>query len=128
MADATITGLGDMVNGLLKVDAALRTSALQQAADAAAAVLVNSIRPNMPNQTGQLRQALQVSRIPMPAYHARAAVEVANSKPGQANHEAIFVEYGTANMPAKPFMRTGFGTGAAAAQEAAISSLKSYLP
>lgn len=128
MADATITGLGDMVNGLQQVDAALRTSALQQATDAAAAVLISNILPNMPNKTGQLRQALRVSRIPAPAGRARATVEVANSKPGQANHEAIFVEYGTVKIPAKPFMRTGFATGAAAAQEAAISSLKSNLP
>jgi len=111
--------LDDALAGLLQ---ALQGDVLQQCTQAAAAPLLQQAQQRVPVASGLVRNHLAAVSHHS-ANSASTAVQVLDSGPGGAAHAAIFVEYGTAHMPAQPFMRTAF----AAAHDQALAAFTAAL-
>lgn len=127
MSAETITGLDQLQALLSGATQALDSDTLQAAAMAAARVLATDIAARIPERTGRLRGALLAHPAPAATGQGAATVEIADSARGGANHDAIYVEYGTSHNPAEPFMRAGFAAAAPQAQAAAIAVVASRL-
>ena len=98
---------GDLDAALASLAQALSGPALQQGTDAAAAVILAKAKTLVPVDSGAMRDHLEiVSRHSL--HSATSAVQVADSAPGGTEHAAIFLEYGTLHMQARPFMRPAF--------------------
>lgn len=128
MPSPTITGLAGLDAGLARLAQALAQPSLQRACNAAGQVLQNNIAPRIPVRTGKLVAALQTVPVPAPANHAATAVQIDQSQPGGANHDAVFAEYGTSKQAPDPFMRAGFMSGAVPALAAFVNQLQSEIP
>lgn len=96
------------------------------AAQAAAAVLLAEVQARAPEHSGELKAALQIVQASDGAT-AIAAVSVADSQKGGDNWHAVLQEYGTARMPARPFMRPAFDAAKDAAAQAAAQALQQTL-
>ena len=111
-----------MTDGFEQLDAALAAfgfalsgAQLQACTQAAAAPILAQAQ-----QRVHVRRGDVLNRLGTVSHHsatsATTAVQVADSGPGGAAHEAIFLEYGTSKSAAMPFMRPAL----VAAQDAAI--------
>lgn len=106
---------------------ALDGAHLQAATAAAANVFLQAAQALVPVDSGAMRAHLQVvSRQGVRS--ASSSVQVADSAPAGAEHAAVFVEYGTVNMPARPFMRPAFESQKNAAAAAFETNLKNGFP
>ncbi len=92
---------------LAAVSSALTGSGLQACTDAAAVPILKAVKERAPDRTGNL-----LNHIDTISTHAGStattSVQVDGSGPGGSAREAIFLEYGTSKMAAKPFMRPAF--------------------
>lgn len=87
-----------------------RLSMLQNQLESAASEIVLSganiieheIASRIPEKTGRLKTNL-VTKVSS----AMATVEMRHSGPEESGHYAIFQEFGTSTMPARPFFRPG---------------------
>lgn len=105
-----LSGLDDLLGTLSRMEASLSEQRLQEAAQAGADVLAERAREFAPVASGTLREDIH-TRAEVHGFQATGTVEVLDSAKGGQIHYAIFVEYGTENAPAEPFMRPAFDTG-----------------
>ncbi len=96
------------------------------AALAAATVIEDEIRQRVPVNSGLLRDSLDKKSERRQA-SASVVIEMPHSGPDGTEHYAIFQEFGTAKMPAHPFMRPGFEASKNAAIQAAESVIQQKL-
>ena len=88
----------------------------------------------VPHRTGDLARHLRASASPTPT-GAAGVVEVADSAPGGAAHEAVFIEYGHHTcagehvrwVPPQPFMRPAFDAAAPAVVQRFADGLSASL-
>lgn len=81
-------------------------AALPGVVSTAAAIVAHEIAARAPVDTGALRAHVAEVETTR-ATSATATVSVGDSAQGGIEHYAIFVEFGTSRMPAKPFFRPG---------------------
>lgn len=121
-----IDGLDELRTALQGVATTLAGEALQQCTQAAAQHILDQALQRVPVLRGDVHDLLGLL-----SHHgattATTAVQVAQSGPGGVAHEAIFLEYGTQNMPAQPFMRPAFEAAKAAALQAFADTLETNL-
>ncbi len=121
------------IEGLEALDAQLAAIARQiaeqgapAAAHAAARVLYQEVERTAPEDSGELKSALEIVQAQEPA-RSIAAVSVADSQKGGALWHAVLLEYGTSHMPPHPFMRPAFETAQRDAHAAAAAALQQTL-
>lgn len=102
-------GLEDLDRAFAGLQQALSGAQLQACTDAAAQPILQDAQQRVPRRTGETAHHL-VARGSHSATSATTAIEVLDSWQGGEIHKAVFVEYGTENMPAEPFMRPAFET------------------
>ena len=99
----------DLDTRLAQLGHALDGAALQRGTDAAGDIFLQQARALVHVASGQTRDHLN-----MVSHHtdhsATSAVQVVNSAKGGEEHSAVFLEYGTQHMQARPFMRPAFET------------------
>lgn len=140
MADVVtvhIDGLRELGERLRKLSKEVAGKAAYSSMLAGANVIkkraVRKIESSPSVRTGSLRDAVIVKRIPKSQSSATAEYIVTvrhgltrrqkqKGKQRAAPH-AIFVEYGTVNMPAEPFLRPAFDEGKTDAVDAIVSKL-----
>lgn len=106
-SSSAVTGLDELAASLAALQRALSPALLQADALAAVQPMLADAQATIPSRTGKTKHLLHaVARAS--SHGATATVEVANSGPGRPGHDAIFLEYGTANMAAQPFLRPAF--------------------
>lgn len=81
-------------------------AALPIVVSSAAALVMNEISSRAPVDTGALRAHVGEVETTGGTY-ASATVQVGDSAEGGIEHYAIYVEFGTSHMPARPFFRPG---------------------
>jgi HK97 gp10 family phage protein len=120
----SVTGLPALQQILQGMQRALGTESLRACTAAAAQPILFEAQQRAPVRTGAVRAALQVVTPNSPRRNSSSSVvQVANSGPGGATHEAIFSEYGTEKQAARPFLRPAFETQKQAAVEAFAAQL-----
>ena len=114
--DIAIQGMVRTLNG----------PALQTAANAAGAEILREVESRAPVKSGQLKASIR-TLIYAKDKAAKSIIQVANSKRGGIRHYAVFLEYGTARMAARPFMRPAFDASQQKAVEAFSKALSDEL-
>ena len=116
----------DLDAALAGLSQALAGAAMQHCTDAAAGVILARAQVLAPVDSGSMREHLGI--VSHHTQHsATSGVQVADSAPGGSEHAAIFLEYGTVNMPARPFMRPAFESTKAQALAAFEAALQANL-
>lgn len=100
-------GLDDLDQALATLVGALDGASLQACTDAAAQPVLQEALQRVPRRSGETAAHITTSGH-HGAHSATTAIEVADSGPGGGVHKAVFLEYGTVNMPAEPYMRPAF--------------------
>lgn len=118
-----VSGLSDLQRQLGALGLGLSGEHLQACTEAAAAPILREAQARVPVATGDLRGHLETQSQHSQS-HASTTVQVAQSGRGGAAHEAVFLEYGTSHMPARPFMRPAFEAAKEEAAQAFTNELK----
>lgn len=100
-----ITGLADFNAAIANLQANLKKQ-LPVIVAQAANTTEQEIESRMQVDTGEMKQSLEVVQTAH-ENSATATVQVSNSGKGANQHYAIFQEYGTSKMQARPFFRPG---------------------
>lgn len=104
-SSSNVQGLDELRRNLVAVQTQLE-STLPEAAMAGAAVIEQEIEARAPEHTGRLKASL-VAKSERRRAAAVATVEIQRSGPDGVEHYAIFQEFGTSKMAARPFFRPG---------------------
>lgn len=99
----SVQGAGEIMKRLLRVGEALQTDGSDEALIAAANMVVADAKRLVPVRTGRLKEAISRTS-PRPSKMARErAIAVGVRRP--ASRYAHFVEFGTVNHSARPYLR-----------------------
>jgi HK97 gp10 family phage protein len=130
-----ITGLSDLEKNLEQFSDRIAKNILRGAVSAGAAVIRNEARLKAPKDTGEMARDIMIKRARdsrgsgLITYHVFVRTGKKSRLAGKkrnVNRDSFywrFVEFGTAKMSAKPFMRPAFDT----AKERAVQAIKEYL-
>lgn len=120
---ADMDELDRKISGMVR---ALDGPAIETAVASAGSVILKEVENRAPVRTGQLKASIKNY-----GYHkkgrAGSTISVANSKKYGIRHYAVFIEYGTAKMAAKAFMRPAFDASQKQALDAFTKSLTAEL-
>lgn len=126
----TVEGLVELDKSIQNLLRNLSGSATEKAVDAAGEVILREVELSAPVRTGKLKASIRKC-------HARnrsgeggkytTSISVPNSKRFGIMHYAVFLEYGTSKMNAKPFMRPAFDKSEQKAVEAFSSEIAKAL-
>lgn len=122
----TIDGLDDLDQAIESMVRNLNGKQLEHAVNAAGAEILKEVENKAPVRTGKLKASIGTFSRSNDGY-ARSTIQVANSKSGGIEHYAVFLEYGTSSMRAKPFMRPAFDAAQQKAVEAFMQSISAEL-
>ncbi|MFZ6726165.1 HK97-gp10 family putative phage morphogenesis protein [Undibacterium sp. MH2W] len=106
----------DDISGLTELQAAINTMAvdlkksLPDIVMASADVIEREIEIRAPERSGNLEKAIDTYQQTTDT-QVTAIVQVDDSSPNQKEHYAIFQEFGTSKMAARPFFRPGIEAG-----------------
>lgn len=121
------------VDGLDRLDAAfaglereLTGPQLIQLTESAADVIYQEVIARAPVDTGELKASIE-SVAAQRGKSATSSIQVADSAKGGIKYYAVFIEYGTSKMAAKPFMRPAFEAKKNAAVQKFAAGLQSIL-
>lgn len=102
---ADITGLAELQATFASLQADMAKQ-LPGMVERAAGTIKQEIETRMHVDTGELKNSLEIVQTAR-EHSASATVQIHNSGPDAQVHYAIFQEYGTSNMQARPFFRPG---------------------
>lgn len=117
MADMKVDGMENLLAEIEKLGQAgsrIENKALREAGD----VVKDAIVKEVPVKTGKLKQSITVSRV-----KTKDRVKQVEVGPDKDGYYGKFVEFGTVNMKANPFMARGYETS----KEEAMSTIEKNL-
>jgi HK97 gp10 family phage protein len=127
----TIEGLDDLDKSIEDLVRKLDGDATEKAVAVAGEVILKEVEIKAPVKTGLLKASLRIGH-----YRAgstgrtnkyKATIGVPNSKRFGIMHYAVFLEYGTSKMNAKPFMRPAFDASSDRAVQAFANEIEKAL-
>lgn len=119
MADLTFSGFKELAEAMQALPQRVATNALRRSVAAGARVIRDEAKMRAPVDTGEMRRDIKIKRERVAAgLSARYSVFVLSGKASRIAGKARnvdknsfywrFIEFGTAKMSAKPFMRPAF--------------------
>lgn len=123
---SSASGIDALQGQLAALAASLSGEHLQACTEAAAQPILREAMARVPVDTGAMRGHLE-TQSQRSRGHASTTVQVAKSGPDGEEHAAVFLEYGTHHMPARPFMRPAFEAAKEEALQAFTTTLKSQI-
>lgn len=129
-------GLGELESDLLRVSSATANKAIRDAVLAGARVARDKSRESAPVRSGTLKRNLVVTRLRQSQTPGAAVAGVSikrpaakkrgnrsSAKPQSAPYYWLFLEFGTSNMNAKPFLRPAWDNNLTQIEQAVRSKL-----
>lgn len=121
-----VDGLDELNATFAALERELTGPQLVKLTESAADVIYQEVIARAPEDTGALKASIES----VAAQHGKSvttSVDVADSAKGGIKYYAVFLEYGTAKMAAKPFMRPAFEAKKNAAVQKFTAGLQSIL-
>ena len=123
-----IHGLKGVEEALSQAGPKLAKAALRKALRAGGKHFVNAAKSRAPVKTGGLRDAIAMT-VKMSPKQQSGSVKIGPKRDKEKGNESpgvygMYSEFGTKNMPARPWLRPAFDATAASAQDAFTSEIR----
>lgn len=122
---ADVSGLDDMHAAIAALNRELE-SELPGIALAGAEIVEAEVAARAPRRTGALVSSLD-AEAELRRGAASAVVQVDDSAKGGGEHYAIFIEYGTSRMAARPFFRPGVEAAKPKVEAALVAGIQNVI-
>lgn len=121
MAKLEVDGMENLLNELDKLrqkGSRIENTALKEAGNIVKESIVNEV----PVRTGKLKENITVSRV-----KTKDGVKKVEVGPGKDEYYAAFLEFGTTNMDANPFISRGYENSREEAEKVIVEEIKKGL-
>lgn len=121
MANMKLEGMENLLNEIDKLGqkgSRIENTALKEAGN----IVKESIAKEVPVRTGKLKENITVSNV-----KSKDGVKKVEVGPGKDEYYAAFLEFGTTNMDANPFISRGYENSKEEAEKVIVEEIKKGL-